>query len=110
MDIGALFEKNELLPAVIQDQTTGRVLMLGYMNRESLTKTLDTGRVWFYSRSRQKLWNKGETSGNFLDVVSIDADCYLNSLLIQAKPHGPTCHTGEVSCYFTEVFKKDGKL
>ena len=83
-----------LVPAVIQDDRTLQVLMLGYMNREAYEKSLAEGRVTFYSRSRQRLWTKGETSGNWLDIVSVAADCDCDTLLIRVIPHGPTCHTG----------------
>lgn len=88
-----------LLPAVVQDAGNGRVLMLGYMNREALEATLDAGHVTFWSRSKERLWTKGETSGNTLAVVSIEADCDSDSLLVAAKPNGPTCHTGDTSCF-----------
>ena len=88
-----------LLPAVIQHASTGTVLMLGYMNREALRETLNQGRVVFYSRSRQKLWLKGETSGHFLDVVSVTTDCDSDTLLILAEPHGPVCHRGTATCF-----------
>lgn len=88
-----------LLPTIIQDHTTGAVLMLGYMNEESLSKTIETNQVWFYSRSKQRLWMKGEESGNVLTVVSIQEDCDNDTLLINVQPAGPTCHTGEVSCF-----------
>ena len=98
MDID--FEKcGGLVPAIIQDATTRKVLMLGYMNQESLKKTTDTGLVTFYSRSRQKLWTKGETSGNYLKLVDIKLDCDNDTLLIQAKPEGPVCHTGSDTCW-----------
>ena len=98
MDID--FEKcGGLVPAIIQDATTRKVLMLGYMNQESLKKTTDTGLVTFYSRSRQKLWTKGETSGNYLKLVDIKVDCDNDTLLIQAKPEGPVCHTGSGTCW-----------
>ena len=83
-----------LIPAIIQDADTQIVLMLGYMNEEAYQKTLDTGIVTFFSRTRQTLWTKGETSGNFLHVVSIKADCDQDTLLIQVHPDGPVCHTG----------------
>lgn len=96
----AVFKTEELLiPAVIQDNQTLKVLMLGYMNRESYTKTIETRMVTFFSRSRQTLWTKGETSGNFLSVVSIAPDCDNDTLLIRVNPAGPTCHTGSVSCF-----------
>ncbi len=88
-----------LLPAVVQDTSTGRVLMLGYMNREALEATLDTGHVTFWSRSKKRLWTKGETSGNALSLAGIETDCDRDSLLIIAKPSGPTCHLGTVSCF-----------
>lgn len=94
------FEKcGGLVPAIIQDAATGKVLMLGYMNAEAYERTLATGRVCFYSRSRQCLWTKGETSGNFLEVVSIKLDCDRDTLLIAATPHGPVCHTGTDTCW-----------
>lgn len=89
-----------LLPAVIQDAHSGRVLMQGYMNQEALAHTLDTGKVTFFSRSKQRLWMKGETSGNTLDLVDISADCDQDSLLILVHPNGPTCHTGASTCWF----------
>lgn len=88
-----------LVPAIIQDDATGRVLMLGYMNQEALDKTRAEGLVTFYSRSRSKLWTKGETSGNFLHVVSIAEDCDRDALLIKARPDGPVCHTGADTCW-----------
>ncbi len=90
---------NGLLPAIVQDNTTRVVLMQGYMNAEALTKTLDTGLVTFFSRSKQRLWTKGETSGNNLQLLSIAADCDRDSLLIQAHPTGPVCHTGADTCW-----------
>jgi len=88
-----------LLPAVIQDVHNGRVLMLGYMNREALEATIETGHVTFWSRSKERLWTKGETSGNGLTLVAIDTDCDKDSLLVTANPAGPTCHNGTVSCF-----------
>lgn len=90
---------NNLIPAIIQDANGLRVLMLGYMNEESLKKTLEDGKVWFYSRSRQRLWQKGEKSGNFLKVESIFLDCDGDALLITVRPAGPVCHTGEKDCF-----------
>ena len=89
-----------LVPAIVQDADTGRVLTLAYMNQESLERTRASGQVWFYSRSRQELWHKGETSGNYLNVRSISVDCDGDALLIEAEPTGPACHTGETSCFF----------
>ena len=92
-----------LVPAIVQDADTGRVLTLAYMNQESLERTRASGQVWFYSRSRQELWHKGETSGNYLNVRSISVDCDGDALLIAAEPTGPACHTGEMSCFFEEL-------
>ncbi len=107
MDIEKLdFNKGDgLIPAVIQDADSYQVLMLGYMNRPALEKTVDEQRVTFYSRSKERLWTKGESSENFLDVVEIQADCDNDTLLILADPHGPTCHTGETSCFHEKEFK-----
>jgi len=88
-----------LVPAIVQDAKTEQVLMLGYMNEDSLAKTQDTGLVTFYSRSRQELWTKGETSGNTLKLQSITVDCDNDTLLVRAVPTGPTCHEGTVSCF-----------
>ncbi|MBQ3634804.1 MAG: bifunctional phosphoribosyl-AMP cyclohydrolase/phosphoribosyl-ATP diphosphatase HisIE [Bacteroidales bacterium] len=98
-----------LVPAIIQDSVTGKVLMLGYMNEEALEKTRNEGRVTFFSRSRQKLWTKGETSGNFLNVVSIAEDCDQDTLLIKVIPDGPVCHTGADTCW-NEVNEADDVL
>ncbi|MDP8922225.1 MAG: bifunctional phosphoribosyl-AMP cyclohydrolase/phosphoribosyl-ATP diphosphatase HisIE [Chloroflexota bacterium] len=97
------FDRAELLPAIVQDARTGQVLMLGYMNRESYARTLDEGVAWFYSRSRQRLWKKGETSGNILRVCAVKLDCDGDTILVLADPVGPTCHTGGPSCFFTTV-------
>ena len=88
-----------LLPAIIQDANTRQILMLGYMNADALAKTLDTKKVTFYSRSKGRLWTKGETSGNWLDYVSAEMDCDADSILVQAHPHGPACHTGSQTCF-----------
>ena len=94
------FKKMEgLVPAVVQDELSGKVLMLGYMNEEALAKTQESGRVTFYSRSKNRLWTKGETSGNFLEVVSMQEDCDGDAILIKAKPLGPVCHTGADTCF-----------
>lgn len=100
-DINALAwdKQGGLLPAVVQDADSLRVLMLGYMSREALDATLASGKVTFFSRSKQRLWMKGETSGNTLDLVSVVADCDADALLVLARPHGPTCHTGTSSCF-----------
>ncbi len=88
-----------LLPAIVQDADTLRILMLGYMDRAALRATVDTARVTFHSRSRQRLWVKGETSGHVLEGVGIEADCDADTLLVQPRPQGPTCHLGRVSCF-----------
>ena len=90
---------NGLVPAIIQAAETKNVLMLGYMNREALDKTLETKKVTFWSRSRNQLWTKGETSGNFLDLIDIKSDCDDDTLLVKVHPHGPTCHTGTDTCW-----------
>ncbi|NYE03686.1 phosphoribosyl-ATP pyrophosphohydrolase/phosphoribosyl-AMP cyclohydrolase [Bacillus niacini] len=95
------FDEKGLVPAIVQDAETKEVLTLAYMNQESLTKTLETGETWFYSRSRQELWHKGSTSGNTQTVISVKYDCDQDAVLVQVKPKGPACHTGAVSC-FTE--------
>jgi len=96
------FEKNNLIPAIIQDATTRSILMQGYMNEEAFQKTLESNKVWFYSRSKQRLWMKGETSENTLDYVSHQIDCDADSILIQAHPNGPVCHTGSATCFKDE--------
>lgn len=88
-----------LLPAIVQDASTGVVLMLGFMNREALGRTLETGRVTFFSRRRRQLWTKGETSGNWLSAVHVSADCDADAILVQAHPTGPVCHAGTPSCF-----------
>ena len=98
-----------LVAAVIQNADTGQVLMVGYMNRESLQITLDKQLACFWSRSRQELWLKGETSGNTLSVVEIRADCDADALLLRCRPSGPTCHTNETSCFYRTV-AADGAL
>ena len=91
---------DNLLPAIVQDALSGKVLMQGYMDQDALAKTLETGKVTFFSRSKQRLWTKGETSGNTLDLVSVACDCDQDSLLVLVNPNGPTCHTGVESCWF----------
>lgn len=103
MNIDKLFQKSELIPAIIQQKGTKEVLMLAYMNKSSLEKTLSSGYTWFYSRSRKKLWNKGETSGNFQKVVSITADCDFDTLLIEVEQTDNACHTGSHSCFFNAI-------
>jgi phosphoribosyl-AMP cyclohydrolase len=104
-EIEKYFQKAELLPAIIQEDGTHEVLMLAYMNRESLKKTLQTGYTWFFSRSRQELWNKGATSGHFQKVVRILGDCDDDTLLVIVKQTGPACHTGAHSCFFQEIWR-----
>lgn len=99
-----------LLPAVVQDARTGRVLMLGYMNREALRTTLGEKRVTFYSRSKQRLWTKGETSGNFLHLVEAATDCDNDTILVTANPDGPTCHNGTDSCFGDKIGTTASKL
>ena len=104
------FEKSGgLVPAIVQDAETKNVLMLGYMNEEAYQKTLDTKKVTFWSRSRNCLWTKGETSGNFLDLVSIKVDCDNDTLLVKAHPHGPTCHKGTDTCWGEENKSEEQK-
>lgn len=98
-----------MIPAIIQDSETYRVLMLGYMNREALEYTLKEKRVTFYSRSRNELWTKGETSGNYLELTDIQGDCDNDTLLLLAHPTGPVCHTGEDTCFHEKSFDSPGK-
>jgi len=102
------FDDRGLIPAIVQDADSGDVLMLGYMNRESLERTLSSGEIWFYSRSRQELWHKGATSGNKLILKELRTDCDSDAILVKAKPIGPTCHTGERSCFFQRLPGEEG--
>ena len=102
-NIEKLFKKSDLIPTIIQDATTKQVLMLAYMNAESLQKSLETGQTHFYSRSRATLWLKGETSGHYQQIVDIYADCDNDTLLITAHQTGVACHTGESSCFYTKI-------
>lgn len=95
-----------LIPAIIQEAGTGEVLMLGYMNKESLKISLESGKAVFWSRSRHKLWQKGETSGNFLKIKEIFYDCDADTLLFKVVPQGPTCHTGNKSCFYRTIDNK----
>ena len=106
-DLDQLFQKSELIPVIIQDADTKDVLMLGFTNKEAAELTLKTRTAWFWSRSRQKLWNKGETSGNFLPVVEMITDCDTDTLLYLCNPDGPTCHTGARSCFFNPILQED---
>jgi phosphoribosyl-AMP cyclohydrolase len=101
------FNDKGLIPVIVQDADNGEVLMLAYADKESLKRTLDSGEVWFYSRSRQELWHKGATSGSILKVKSIAKDCDSDTILIRAEPAGPACHTGNQSCFFQKLEKKD---
>lgn len=92
-----------LVPAIVQDVDTREVLMMAYMNRESLKLSLESGETWFWSRSRQELWNKGATSGNVQEIVSLKYDCDGDTLLVEVKPKGPACHTGAVTCFHNEI-------
>lgn len=102
MDLKKYFAKAPLIPAIIQDRNTKKVLMLAYMNEESLQKTIETGYTWFFSRSRNQLWNKGETSGHVQKVISITGDCDDDTLLIEVEQTGPACHTGNETCFYQE--------
>ena len=101
------FDEKGLIPAIVQDAVSGEILMLGYMDKEALKRTLSSGDVWFFSRSRQELWHKGETSGNFLRLKSIVKDCDSDTLLIKAEPVGPVCHTGNNTCFFQQLEGED---
>lgn len=103
-------ENTGLIPAIIQDSQTGKVLMLGYMNQESLERTNELGKVTFYSRSKQRLWTKGEESGNYLELVSISEDCDSDALLVKANPKGPTCHKGTDTCWGEDNTEFNGFL
>lgn len=101
------FQDDGLIPAIIQDYETKEVLMMAYMNKQSLLKTNKTKETWFFSRSRKELWHKGATSGNTQQVVKISTDCDHDTLLILVKPKGPACHTGEISCFFNSLISQD---
>ena len=100
-------DKNGLIPAIVQDDSTNKVLMMAYMSPESLKLTIETGEVWFFSRSRDILWHKGETSGNFLKLKNILLDCDGDTLLLKVDPTGPVCHTGVEACFFVEFDATD---
>ena len=97
------FDDHGLIPAIVQDATTGEVLMFAFMNAESLRRTLESGQAWFWSRSRQELWHKGATSGNTLAVREVWKDCDEDVLLLKVDPAGPACHTGQRSCFFQRL-------
>ena len=108
IDVKKYFKKSDLIPAIIQESETKEVLMLAYMNEESMKKTLETGYTWFYSRSRQELWNKGATSGHLQKIVSIKGDCDDDTLLIEVIQTGAACHTGNHSCFFNDIEFNEG--
>ena len=97
------FDDRGLIPAIVQDAATGDILMFAWMNSESLRRTMDSGQVWFWSRSRQELWHKGATSGNTLTVREVRKDCDEDVLLLKVDAAGPACHTGERSCFYREL-------
>lgn len=97
------YDLNGLIPAIVQDNQTGEVLMMAYMNEETLNLTLQTGETHFWSRSRQEIWHKGATSGNIQKVTSIALDCDLDTLLVSVHPAGPACHTGNITCFFNLI-------
>jgi len=105
--INIKWDDKGLVPAIIQDSTTSDVLMLGYMNADALKQTLESGHAWFWSRSRQELWHKGATSGNYLEVKEVWYDCDADAVVVKAHPIGPTCHTGEQSCFFRRLKPED---
>lgn len=108
MNISELkFDDKGLIPAIVQDVTNGKVLMLAYMNKESLEKSIETKETWFWSRSRQELWNKGATSGNIQKIVEMKYDCDADTLLVNVIQKGNACHTGEYSCFFNTIIEKD---
>ncbi|MEH7112680.1 bifunctional phosphoribosyl-AMP cyclohydrolase/phosphoribosyl-ATP diphosphatase HisIE [Neobacillus niacini] len=104
------FDEKGLVPAIVQDADTKEVLTLAYMNQESLTKTIESGETWFFSRSRQELWHKGATSGNTQSVVSLKYDCDQDAILVLVEPKGPACHTGAVSCFSEGITERTSSL
>lgn len=103
MNTSKLFQKLNLVPTIVQDSKTKEVLMLAYSNEESLKKTLESGKATYFSRSRNELWTKGETSGNFQKIIKISVDCDLDTLLFEVEQTGNACHTGNHSCFFREL-------
>lgn len=106
-ELSCLFQKSDLIPVVVQDAETKDILMVGFTNQEAVELTLRTKTAWFWSRSRQELWNKGGTSGNFLHVKKIVTDCDTDTLLYVCVPDGPTCHTGARSCFFNLIWEEN---
>ena len=109
MNLDKYFAKSDFIPAIVQESGSGEVLMLAYMNRESLAKTIETGYTWFWSRSRGELWNKGATSGHTQRVVKMMGDCDDDTLLIEVEQIGPACHTGNHSCFFQTIVETEEK-
>lgn len=107
MELSRFFVKAPLIPVICQNEATREVLMLGYANEQALRLTMQTGTAWFFSRSRQKLWNKGETSGNFIFVRKILSDCDDDTLIYLGTPKGPVCHTGSPTCFYTTLWSKE---
>lgn len=105
--LNVLFQKSDMIPVVVQDWDSREVLMVGFTNREAVELTLESKTAWFWSRSREELWNKGGTSGNFLHVKRIVTDCDTDTLLYLCKPDGPTCHTGARSCFFNLIWEEN---
>ncbi|MFA9380866.1 MAG: phosphoribosyl-AMP cyclohydrolase [Acetanaerobacterium sp.] len=108
MNLDVYFQKGELIPAIVQQKGSGEVLMLAYMNKESLAKTIETGYTWFFSRSRNELWNKGATSGHLQKVYSVTADCDNDTLLVIVEQTGVACHTGSRTCFFNTIVTDEG--
>lgn len=106
-DLDQLFQKSDLIPVIIQHYKTREILMLGFTNREAVQLTWETKTAWFWSRSRGKLWNKGESSGHFLHVKKMITDCDTDTLLYLCDPEGPTCHTGADSCFFNTIWEEN---
>ena len=107
--LSMFFEKGLLVPVIVQDIESKDVLMLAYANEQAIRNTIETKTAWFYSRSREKLWNKGETSGNFIDVEKILYDCDADTLLYQGRARGPVCHTGSANCFYNELWTRGEK-
>ena len=110
MELEQYFVKSNLIPAIVVEERTGQVLMLAYMNRESLEKTIETGYTWFWSRSRQELWNKGATSGHLQKVKELYADCDNDTLLVKVEQTGAACHTGHHSCFYKQLLPVQREL
>ena len=110
MDLEQYFIKSDLIPAIVTEESTGQVLMLAYMNRESLQKTMETGYTWFWSRSRRELWNKGATSGHLQKVKELYADCDNDTLLVKVEQTGAACHTGHHSCFYKQILPVQREL